>query len=211
MGAVVAGTTHAPLTAMLILFEMTDDYQIILPLMLATVLSTLVAKRFEHESIYTMKLSRRGPRIAHGIDMSILDAIRVHEIMDPDCDFVRVQTPLGEIVSLLQRSELTDFPVVDEGGRLQGVVSFQDIRSVLTDEDLYPLLIAADVIEGHPTAVTEGSFLSEALAMFAESDVNNLPVVDNVEDHRLVGVITRSGLVRHYHLELQKRISAGET
>ena len=205
MAAVVAGTTHAPLTAMLILFEMTDDYQIILPLMVATVLSTLVAKRIDQESIYTLKLSRRGLRIAQGIDMSVLDSIRVGQVMETDYDFVKVQTPLGEIVSLLQRSELTDFPVVDDEGRLRGVVSFQDIRSVMMEDDLYPLLIAADVINGHSTYVTADASLSRALAMFAENEVNNLPVVENAHSHRLIGVISRASLMRHYHEELQKR------
>lgn len=107
---------------MLILFEMTDDYQIILPLMLATTISTLVAKRIERESVYTMKLARRGLRISQGVDISVLDAVRVRDTMDTQYDFIRVDIPLGEIVSLLQNSDLTDFPVVDEDDRLQGVV-----------------------------------------------------------------------------------------
>lgn len=205
MGAMVAGTTHAPLTAMLILFELTDDYQIILPLMLATVICTLVAKRLYRDSIYTLKLSRRGLRIAQGIDLSILDSIFVRDVMNREYDFVKAQTPLGEIVTLLQHSEFTDFPVVEADGVLRGVVSFQDIRSVMREHEIYSLIIAEDVIGGEPPSVQADATLSQALTVFSACEVDNLPVVDTQENRRLVGVITRSNLMAHYHQELQKR------
>lgn len=205
MSAMVAGTTHAPLTAMVILFELTDDYHLILGLMLATIISTLVAKRIFRESIYSLKLSRRGLRISQGVDMSLLESIPVKEAMTTDYDFLRVQTPLGEIVSLLQHSELTDFPVVNDDSSLTGIVSFQDIRSVMMDEDLYPLLIAADVIGPDPPAVTEYAPLSEAMALFASGDITNLPVISDVASRRLVGVVTQTRMMGHYHQELQRR------
>jgi chloride channel protein, CIC family len=206
MGAVVAGTTHAPLTAMLILFELTDDYHIILPLMLATVVSTLVAKAIYRESIYTLKLSRRGLRVAQGLDVSLLESIQVEEVMQPNCDFVKMQTPLGDIVSLLQHSELTDFPVVNDQGELKGMVSFQDIKAVMGDTEVYPLLIAADTVNGDPPSVGADATLSDAMASFAGGDVDNLPVIS--PDHRLVGVLTRSSLMDRYAQELKKRAQA---
>lgn len=207
MGAFVAGTAHTPLTGLVMLFELTDSYQIILPLMLATIISVITAKHFEPESIYTIRLKRRGLRIVHGVDMSILDSIPVRDAMATNFDYVRVQTPLGEIVSLLQHSELTDFPVVDDNSTLKGVVSFHDIRSVMMDNDLYPLLIAADVIGPDPPAVEENASLSEALSVFASSDITNLPVISGGSDSKLVGVISQSRLMSHYHQELQRRMN----
>ena len=208
MGAVVAGTTHAPLTAMLILFELTDDYHIILPLMLATIISTLVAKRIYKESIYTLKLSRRGLRLSQGIDVSVLESIGVSEVMDREFDFVRMETPFGEIVSMLKNGDHTDFPVVDRGGALRGVVSFSDIRSVMTDTDLYSLLVAADTVNGDSPALREAASLSEALAGFAESDVDNIPVIQDLENRKLVGVLKRSDMMSRYFRELQKQTQA---
>jgi CIC family chloride channel protein len=205
MGAVVAGTTHAPLTAMLILFEMTDDYQIILPLMLATVLSTLVAKRMEKESIYTLKLSRRGLRINQGVDLSILDSIPVRDVMNSEYDFLKASTPLGEIVSLLKSGNLTDFPVVDDDGNLKGMVSFQDIKEVITDTDLYPFLVAADAVTGNTPTVEENASLTEALAKFSNHDIHYLPVVETGNE-KLIGLISQSTLMRHYHQKLQEKI-----
>ncbi|MDA0710963.1 MAG: CBS domain-containing protein [bacterium] len=208
MAAVVAGTTHAPLTAMLILFEMTDNYLIMLPLMLATVISTLVAKRLYGESIYTLKLSRRGLHLNKGVDVSVLDSIRVREVMDTQYDFLKSKTSLGEMVSLLKNGGLTDFPVVDDNGNLKGVVSFQDIREVLTESDLYPVLIAEDAIaEALPFVCVDAS-LAEALAMFSRYDVHNLPVVEEKEIRKLVGVITRYDLMRYYHKKIQERLAS---
>jgi len=205
MSAMVAGTTHAPLTAMVILFELTDDYHLILGLMLATIISTLIAKQIYRESIYTLKLARRGLHVSQGVDLSILDSIPVRDAMVTNYDFIRIQTPLGEIVSLLQHSELTDFPVVGEESELRGVVSFQDIRSVMMDNDLYPLLIAADVIGPDPPTITADAPLSEALAVFASSDITNLPVLSDATSRKLAGVISQTRLMSHYHQELQRR------
>lgn len=208
MGAVVAGATHAPLTAMLILFEMTDSYLIILPLMLATVVSTLVAKRIYVESIYTLKLSRRGLHLNKGVDVSVLDSIHVREVMETSYDFLKSKTSLGEMVALLKLRGLTDFPVVDDEGNLKGVVSFQDIREVITEADLYPVLIAEDAIGEEVPAVGVDASLTEALATFSRYDVHNLPVVNGAQNQKLVGVITRSDLMRHYHKKIQAKISS---
>lgn len=132
----------------------------------------------------------------------MLDSIRVRDAMSTSADFVRLETPLGEIVSLLQQSDLTDFPAVDEAHRVQGVVSFRDIRAVITENDLYTLLIAADVIGSDPPTIDQNAPLFEALAMFAESDIYNLPFVQSLTNPVLQGVITRSQLMRSYHQEL---------
>ncbi len=208
MGAVVAGTTHAPLTAMLILLELTDDYLIILPLILATVISTLVARHLEKESIYTLKLSRRGLRVAQGVDMSVLDSIQVQQAMSTSFDFVEKHTPLGQVATLLQHGESVDFPVVDKVGSLQGVISFQDIRSVMMDTDLYSLLIAADAMNSDSECVEADAPLSRALSVFATGDISSLPVVDDSESRTLVGVITRSNMMSYYHQEIQRRTRA---
>ena len=203
MGALVAGTTHAPLTAMLILFELTDDYQIILPLILATVISSLFARYLERESIYTMKLSRRGLRISQGFDMGLLDTLTVREATSTSYDFITTNTPLGEIAAIFQNSNLVDFPVVDEEDRLQGIISLAEIRSVIMQDDLYTLLIASDMTQPDPPHVEADAPLSQALSIFAEGEVSTLPVVDNGENKKLVGVITHQGLMIHYHRAIQ--------
>lgn len=205
MGALVAGTTHAPLTSMLILFELTDDYQIILPLILATVISSLFSRSLERESIYTLKLARRGLRISQGFDLSVLESLRVRDAVSRDYDFVTKQTPLGEISAIFQNSNLVDFPIVDEENRLQGIISLAEIRPVVMQDDLYSLLIADDMMQPDPPFIEMDAPLLEALGLFAEGDVSTLPVVDNARNMKLVGVLTHQSLMIQYHQEIQRR------
>ncbi len=205
MGALVAGITHAPLTAMLILFELTDDYQIILPLILATVISSLFARYLERESIYTLKLARRGIRVSQGFDLSVLESLRVKDAMSHSYDFVNKQTPLWEISAIFQNSNLVDFPVVDEENILQGIISLAEIRPVVMQDDLYSLLIADDMMQPDPPYIEMDAPLLEALGLFAEGDVSTLPVVDTEENMKLVGVLTHQSLTIQYHQEIQRR------
>jgi len=205
MGAFVAGTTHAPLTATLIIFEMTGNYHIILPLMFTTILSVVVARSIERESIYSLKLARQGVRLHHGRDLSVLEQIPIAKIMRTDYDFVREHTPLGEMVSLIQHGSLHDFPVINRGGQFLGMIWFRDIREVMLENDMYALLIAEDVLGDPPPQLYPHSSLADALVQFTMSDADTLPVFRAPSDMHLMGVITRADLMRSYERELLLR------
>ncbi|MDH4222638.1 MAG: chloride channel protein, partial [candidate division Zixibacteria bacterium] len=150
MSAVVAGTTHAPITAMLILFEMTGDYRIILPVMLASVLSTLLSHWLSRESIYTMKLVRRGINLRAGRDISILGTVLVREVMSLKWEPIPNSMPLGKLLPFVESSNDSFFPVVDYKGDLEGTISFQDIRNLITKRSLDDLVIVKDVVSSNP-------------------------------------------------------------
>jgi CIC family chloride channel protein len=198
MGAMVSATTHAPLTAMLIIFEMTGSYHIILPLMFATIIALITVRAFERESIYSLKLSRRGIRAFHGRDLSVLERVPVSRIMRDTYDFVREDTSLGEIVSMIQSSGNRDYPVLDESGKILGMVWFHDIREVMLENSMYPLLIASDVVGEVPETVHPESSLADALLRFSEVDADTLPVVRSEDSRRMAGVVTRTDLMRFY-------------
>lgn len=205
MGAFVAGTTHAPLTATLIIFEMTGSYHIILPLMFTTILAVVVARSIERESIYSLKLARQGVRLHHGRDLSVLAQIPVSKIMRVDYDFVREHTPLGEMVSLIQHGSLHDFPVINRNGDFLGMIWFHDIREVMLENDMYALLIAEDVLGDSPPQLLSRSSLADALVQFTAYDADALPVFESSSDSRLLGMITRADLMRCYERELLLR------
>ena len=114
-------------------------------------------------------------------------------------------TPLGEVAVLLQHGESVYFPVVDKVGSLQVVISFQDIRSVMMDTDLYSLLIAADAMNPDSQCIEADASLSRALSVFATGDISSLPVVDDSNSRTLVGVITQSNMMSYYNQEIQRR------
>ncbi len=203
MAAMVSGTTHAPLAAMLIIFEMTNDYAIILPLMLATGISTIVASLIDRESIYTLKLSRRGLKIRRGTDISILERIQVREILTEEYGAIHINAPMRDIVELFRNSQFQDFPVLDNKNRFVGMIHFRDIRPVMLDQHLYSLIIANDLLGKNDVTVTPSETLADALVKFSVDDVHELPVVDETNPHNIVGIITRSSLMHRYQQELQ--------
>ncbi len=210
MSAVVAGATHAPITAMLIIFEMTGDYRIILPLMLASVVSTLVANKLMRESIYTMKLSRRGISLKAGKDRTLLEGIMVHEVMTRSWQALPQNMPLPQLLQFVEQSRDNVFPVLNLRGELAGILTLQDIRSVVTKRVLEDLVIVEDIISHNYPTVTPDENLGSALAKFEVRDLDGLPVVDKHNPKKLLGILRRSDIISFYNKrlleqEVQKR------
>ena len=146
MGVIVAGTIHAPLSALLIIFEVTRDYNIILPLMLGTVSSTLIARWIEKESIYTMKLSLFTSRIEHGVNIDILKHMKIKSLINTQAPFIRANASFNEVLNTFINSKNTTFPVVDHKDKVIGIITMRDVRPLLQDRDLAPLLLAMDIM-----------------------------------------------------------------
>jgi CIC family chloride channel protein len=209
MSAMVAGTTHAPITAMLIIFEMTGDYRIILPLMLSSVLSTLLSHRLSRESIYTMKLVRRGINLKAGRDISILGSVFVREVMGQEWEPISHSMPLGKLLPFLESSKESVFPVVDYKGDLEGTMSLQDIRNLITKRSLDDLVIVKDVVSSNPLTLFPDETLISALQKFGLQDVEALPVVERHNPKKLVGVLKRGDVISYYNRKLIEKTSKG--
>jgi CIC family chloride channel protein len=206
MAAVIAGTTHATITSILIVFEMTKDYRIMLALMVACVFSTLIARRLLKASIYTMKLIRQGITLSGGRDVNLLDILRVGEVMRKEYKTIPMHTNLDMIYHYLEESKETTLPVITPGGKLYGMISFQDLRTVLTKHEIDPLIIAADIASRDVISVTENENLSEALEKFGRRDFDLLPVVSRADPSSITGVLYRDDLINYYNKQLMKRM-----
>ena len=118
-----AGAAHAPITGIVILFEMTDNYQIILPLMFSVVVSYLIAARVLHDSVYSIKLRRRGALTAPSSSMSVLDLLLVTDVMVEEFETVAADMSLEELAKLAQSRRTRSWPVVGSEGELRGIVT----------------------------------------------------------------------------------------
>ncbi len=202
MAGMVAASTHAPITALLIIFEMTSDYRIILPLMVTVVFSALVARRLYPHSVYTVKLIRRGIDIRGGRDINVLRSHKVSEVMDTDFETIPTSMPLAKIFDLLERSNETYFVVLDRENRIQGVVSFQDIRSLLSQHSLDYLVIAQDLVREETSLLHPDDNLERAFKLFGLKDLKLIPVTEPGGKGRIIGVIRREDLVNYYNRRL---------
>jgi CIC family chloride channel protein len=210
MAAVVAGTTHATITSILIVFEMTKDYRIMLALMIACVFSTLVARRLLQPSIYSLKLIRRGIKISGGRDVNLLEVIKVRDIVQREFRTIPMHTNLPTILQYLEQSTETTLPVVTPGGRLYGIISFQDLRTILTKHEIDALVIASDIATTDIVTITEDENLNQALEKFGTKDYDLLPVVDKDDPASIKGVIHKSYLLSYYNKRLMERMVRGE-
>jgi len=205
MAAVFAASARAPLTAILIVFEMTDDYRILVPLMAAVTVATFLAQHWHKESIYTLKLVRKGIKLFRGRDMDVMASVNVEDVMDRDFEVVHQDSPVGELVSLLERTGRHGFPVVDDQNKLVGIVSLTDIRRQLTEGAPLEMLKVKDIATTSPTIIYPDDTLRHVLQRMAPRDLSRLPVVKRDDNRTLVGIIRRSNIIRGYELGLVRR------
>jgi len=198
MAGMVAASTHAPITAMLIIFEMTGDYRIILPLMVTVVFSALVARQVFPHSIYTVKLIRRGIDIRGGKDVSVLKSHRVAEVMVREFETIDIRENLHEIFARIEDTNESYFLVIDSHGHFWGVLSFQDIRSLLSQRSLDTLIIARDIVSEGTVTLKFDDDLEEAFHLFNVRDLKLIPVVDQHHDNKVIGVLRREDLIEVY-------------
>ena len=210
MGALVAGATHAPMTSIIILFEMTGDYRIILPLMLACISSTLLAQKLDRESIYSRKLARRGVKLREGREENVMAGIKVGEVMSGEFEVIAQASPYSELVRAMTTSDQLYFPVVDRDGNMTGILSFHDLREHLFDEDLGQLVIADDLATRRVITLTPEDNLLTAFERFNQIDVERIPVVDAAEPRRVVGMISRRDLLNSYNVAVMRRSISDE-
>jgi len=207
MTGVVAAATHAPITAILIIFEMTGNYKIILPLMLTGVFATLISMRLLRESIYTLKLVRRGVKLRSGRDADVLTGIKVAEVMHSAFTSIPYNTPLHELMKIIEETRDDYFPVIGKSGELLGTLSFQDLRFVITSSGLNNLIIAADICHTNPPLVGQEDTLDTALQKIALRDLAVIPVVDETNQKKLLGLLHKGDIYSAYNRKLIEKIS----
>ncbi|MBW1715964.1 MAG: chloride channel protein [Deltaproteobacteria bacterium] len=202
MGAVVAGTTRAPITAMLIIFEMTSNYRIILPLMFACTIGLVISARLSRESIYTLKLVRRGVNIYGGKELNVLKRLTVSQVMIPEIELVSPSAPLTELATRMMSSSHSHFFVVGTDNRIQGHISLENLRPILKDyETLSDVIIASDLMNHEVTVVKADESLDMVMQLFGKFELDEVPVVGNGQ---LVGTVRKSDVIEAYNREIIK-------
>jgi CIC family chloride channel protein len=201
MGALIAGATDAPITGLLLVFEMTNDYGIVLPLMLTVVVAHAVARRFERDSLYSGWLRRRGETITHGADRDVLAGARVRDAYDASPHLIQEDAPLSVLLRHLVEVDQPCFPVVSEDRRLVGVIGVSDLGRLAAEvRDTGVLIRAVDVAE--PSEVISlGDSLYDAVRQMGVRGAAALPVVERGTG-RVVGLITRGHVVTAYERRL---------
>ena len=203
MAAIAAGTSHAPLSAILMLFEFTGNYELILPLMAASIVSSTVAKRIYPYSIYTEPLQRRGVELSFRLEEAALAGLSVRDMTREDRETLSPSTPYSDIVEKFFGTRRQRLFVVDSDKALLGSVSLHDIKHALKDAEHLAMVNAHDLMVPVPTTLRADERLHRAAEALARSDFERLPVVD--EQQHFVGVLSKRDLLAVYAQEVLGR------
>ncbi len=192
MSGLVAGVMQAPLTGILLVMEVTRSYEIVLPLMIVSVLSLLVARRFERWSMYTRELAEQGELLRPGTDRRILADVSVRESLDAEVTTVREELSLTAFARVVKDSRRNHFPVLaGDGETLVGMLDLATVRQLLLDPEVARVTLVGTMMTRAPERVQAASSLAQAMEVFEETGAWVLPVVDGT---RFVGLISRSTL-----------------
>ncbi|MFP4145368.1 MAG: chloride channel protein [Phycisphaeraceae bacterium] len=202
MAGVIAATVHAPLTAFLLVFEMTQDYKIILPVMLVSILAAAFAQFIYSDSIYTSWLRRHGIRMGSYADMRLLRRLEVSHVPLAPPVMVHPEDPAQRLIELAEHYAASDYVVCNGEDTYVGMIVGEDMRTTLIQREAIPLMIVGELMRTNLPTVTREETLDVVLDKFSRYDVASLPVVD--EDEHVRGVITRSRLMRQYQRALEE-------
>lgn len=207
MAAVFAGAARAPFSAILIIFEMTRDYALMLPIMTAVVISTVISRALKHETIYTLKLLRRGVDVEQEEMADVMRSVTVKEAMTRDFPTVPAVMKVDELVKLFQKTGHHGFPVVDEKGLLIGVVTLTQLERQLGATSVKDKLTAGDIAIKRPFVAYPDQTLDRLLDAVDEAEAR-IPVVSRGDERRLLGVLGRHEIIATYRKKARRRTPA---
>ena len=202
MGAMIAGTTQVPLTSIMIIFELTGDYEVILPLMVACTGAVVVSRLLHRESIYTEALIERGVRLGARTEELVMDTIQVRDLMRPTCAPVNELESVGVVMKRLLEEGRKEMFVVGEDGRLLGAITLGDLSEPLRNPEAAQTLRARDVMYTDVPMLREDDLLSVAIGRWKQVSRDRLPVVDSPETRRLVGELSAGDIIAVYSQEV---------
>lgn len=211
--AVFGAAAHAPMTAIIILFEMTDNYRIILPLMLAVVLAQLIASRIDPDSIYSIKLRRRGAMVSPRAELGTLDILLVADAMTEEVPAVAPGMALDRLADRAREERSRSWVVLGDDGHMEGMVAVTDLERAIVEGAVEEFAVRDIMTRGLVTC-SPGETLRSAFRRFTERDVYQIPVVDPDDPGIVVGMLRRTEMMWAYkeladeHQRLMERTDA---
>ena len=195
MAGMMAGVMHAPLTAIFLIAEITGGYNLLIPLIITSTAAYITTRSFEKHSIYHVQLAESGDLITHDKNKAVLTRMNWKKEIETDLLKVKPTDTLGELVKIIARSKRNLFPVVDEYNILEGVVSLDDVREIMFQQELYDNTFMRDLMTIPPSYIDKKENIETVMDAFRKTDAWNLPVLDN---GYYVGFISKSRIYATY-------------
>ena len=185
---------------MFMIAEITGGYELFLPLMIVSAVSFLISRHFLPYSFYTHELAKKGDLLTHNKDQVVLRLLNLKKIVEKNFSVVKPGMSLRKLIDVVSRSPRNIFPVVNDDGKLVGILTLDDIRSFMFDKALYDALVVAELMSSPPEVVNIEEEMDEVMKKFQDTGAWNLPVVDN--NRRYIGFISKSKMFSVYRRKL---------
>ena len=195
MAGLIAGVLHAPLTSLFLIAEITSGYDLIIPLMITATIAYLTSKYFVPHSIYNMQLAKRGELITRHKDKAVLTLMSLKSEVEMDFNIVSPDAKLGDLVKVVAQSKRNLFPVVDEEGVLNGIITLDDIRDIMFKPEFYNEIEIVSLMVQPLDYVNSYDNMDVVMNKFSKTNAWNLPVID---DGKYVGFVSKSKLFNAY-------------
>jgi CIC family chloride channel protein len=196
MAGVMSAIMHAPLTGVFLIAELTGGYALFLPLMIVSIGSYLTIILFEPHSIYAVRLAQKGELLTHHKDKAVLTLLNRDSVIEKDFQVISPGMWLGDVVKVIAKSSRNIFPVVDEKGRLMGIVLLDNIRNIMFRPELYRRFQASSFMVSAPYLLKADMPMDQVMKVFDDTKAWNLPVVD--EEGKYIGFMSKSKIFNSY-------------
>jgi CIC family chloride channel protein len=199
MCGVMSGVLYAPLTAIFLIAEITSGYELFVPLMLVSAIAFMTSSFFEKHSLYTKHLVESGDLIQYDKDRQVLSRISLDKIVEKDLLIAHPDNTLAELVDLVRASKRNIFPVLNHSQQLVGVVTLDDIRDIMFEQDKYDSTLVKELMHSPPAFISSHENMQSVMRKFERSGAWNLPVID---DGKYVGFLSKSRIFNTYRKQL---------
>ncbi len=200
MAGILTGIFHSPLTAIFLIAEITGGYDLIIPLMIVSAISTAVSKYFNPRSLDEEKLHNTIALRSHGKDLRILSGLSLANFVETDFVKLQLRTTLGDLTKAIARSRRNVFPVLDHEGRLVGIINLEDIRDVMFDTSRYEKTLVDQLMRKPAVTADASDDMDTVMEKFDKSDAWNIPVLS---EGRFNGFVSKSGVFSSYRQSLK--------
>ncbi len=202
MGAMAAAVLGAPIASILILFELTGDYRIMLALMVASIVATVLINQLYKDSVYTAALRRHGIDLRSGREVGLLRHISIASIINREYETIPDTMNIKQFKVKMHSSQEDIFLVIDAEGDLCGIISFRNIRGEVFEDGLEELVLVRDIATKNVMTINPNDNLQTAFHLMDDNDVQHLPVVAENNPGQVLGVVTNHDMVRAYNKAL---------
>jgi len=200
MAGLISGILNAPLTGIFLVIEITGGYEVIVPLIVVSAISTTLCHYIEPASFYIKDLVEQGQLLRPGTDARVLTDLRIQELLETDCICVHQDMRLAEFINVVKSSHRNHFPVENrETGQFMGMIHLDDIRPYLFDPAMHHAVLTGQLMDTGVRTASLHDDLSEVLRKMDESRIFSIPVV---ADNRFLGMISKATLLDQYRKEL---------